>query len=273
MQLTKIHQVVLRHVNVFSSNLMPRNCKLMDVAADFYQLFGLQRDADITSVKRSYRRLAKEYHPDKNLGDPFAKDLFQKINEAYSVLSDPVKRIGYDNYLDEKTRLREQKQMEKSYAKQSIFDTIMNFGQEDSFVEDTVGQDQFADGYGESYGNNQSESHVGYSQPQISASADKTKTKKMPFKLSSLPSTHYFSLFLMAVTFMFVPSQGSGLALVWLFYGVHAALSSWWIYRVRHQLPKDKVAMGGLILMTHVLSASLSMLFLLPFTLVIYYMR
>jgi len=234
---------------------------LVNVAADFYQLFGLQQDADITSVKRSYRRLAKEYHPDKNSDDPYAKELFQKINEAYAVLSDPVKRVRYDDFLDEK---RYKQQRQKPQAKQSIFDTIMSFGQEDTFEEESnISHTNRA--------NFQSEPDVAYQQPQISAS---NAQKQKGFRLSSLPVTHYLCLLLIAAVFMFSPSQQarSALVIVWLFYCIHALFSSWWIYRVRHKLPTDKVALGGLILMTHVLSAALSMLFLLPFLLVIYYM-
>ena len=245
------------------------------MAADFYQLFGLQQDADITSVKRSYRRLAKEYHPDKNVDDPFAKELFQKINEAYDVLSDPVKRVGYDSYLKEKKRRQEQ----KSFAKQSIFDTIMNFGQEDTLeetdVRETKIQNPQPNFQAASFHVSAQSTNQAAKQPQINNSVSANKIKNPYFKLSSLPSAHYISLFLMAAMIMLIPTQEAraGLALVWLFYVTHALLSSWWIYKVRNKLPKERMALGGLILMTHVLSASLSMLFLLPFTLVIYYMR
>lgn len=60
---------------------------------DYYNTLGVGRDADAQDIKRAYRRLASKHHPDKG-GD---KALFQQIQEAYSVLSDPVKKQQYDN--------------------------------------------------------------------------------------------------------------------------------------------------------------------------------
>jgi molecular chaperone DnaJ len=66
--------------------------------ADFYQVLGLQRNANDDEIKASYRRLAMQFHPDKNGGSKEAEEKFKQIIEAYDVLRDPQKRAAYDRY-------------------------------------------------------------------------------------------------------------------------------------------------------------------------------
>ena len=61
-----------------------------------YQLLGIQPDATAADIKKAYRRLARQHHPDKNKGDPAAAARFRQITEAYEVLSDPARRKRYD---------------------------------------------------------------------------------------------------------------------------------------------------------------------------------
>lgn len=65
--------------------------------ADFYDLLGVSRDVDADSLKKAYRRLARQYHPDVNK-DPAAEDRFKEIGRAYEVLSDPQARARYDQF-------------------------------------------------------------------------------------------------------------------------------------------------------------------------------
>ena len=65
--------------------------------ADYYDLLGVGRDADAETLKRSYRRLARQYHPDVNK-DPAAEDRFKEIGRAYEILSDPQTRARYDQF-------------------------------------------------------------------------------------------------------------------------------------------------------------------------------
>lgn len=65
---------------------------------DYYEVLGVTRSADGKEIKASYRKLALQYHPDRNPGDREAEERFKAINEAYAVLSDDEKRMRYDRY-------------------------------------------------------------------------------------------------------------------------------------------------------------------------------
>src|SRR3954466_9892831 len=65
---------------------------------DYYELLGVQRGADDGAIKAAYRRLAKEYHPDRKNGCKESESHFKAINEAYDVLKDPQKRAAYDRF-------------------------------------------------------------------------------------------------------------------------------------------------------------------------------
>lgn len=65
---------------------------------DYYNVLGVSKNSSQDDIKKSYRKLAKQYHPDANPGDKQAEDKFKDINEAYEVLSDPEKRKKYDNF-------------------------------------------------------------------------------------------------------------------------------------------------------------------------------
>jgi molecular chaperone DnaJ len=68
------------------------------VKRDYYEILGVRRDASQEDLKRAFRRLAMQHHPDRNPGDPAAAERFKEINEAYAVLSDPEKRRAYDRF-------------------------------------------------------------------------------------------------------------------------------------------------------------------------------
>ena len=65
---------------------------------DFYEVLQVSREANDQELKASYRKLAMQYHPDRNPNNPEAEDKFKECSEAYQVLSDPEKRAAYDRY-------------------------------------------------------------------------------------------------------------------------------------------------------------------------------
>src|ERR687885_1294129 len=65
---------------------------------DYYSLLGVSRDAGPDELKKAYRKLAMQCHPDRNPGDKAAEQKFKDINEAYDVLKDEQKRAAYDRF-------------------------------------------------------------------------------------------------------------------------------------------------------------------------------
>lgn len=65
---------------------------------DYYEVLGVDKNAGDDAIKKSYRKLAKKYHPDMNPGDKEAEEKFKEVNEAYAVLSDPEKKSKYDQF-------------------------------------------------------------------------------------------------------------------------------------------------------------------------------
>ncbi|KZD12780.1 molecular chaperone DnaJ [Oceanibaculum pacificum] len=65
---------------------------------DYYQTLGVEKGADKEALKRAYRKLAMQYHPDRNPDDPEAEAKFKEVNEAYDVLKDDEKRAAYDRF-------------------------------------------------------------------------------------------------------------------------------------------------------------------------------
>jgi molecular chaperone DnaJ len=66
--------------------------------SDYYQLLGVSRTAETEEIKKAYRQLALQYHPDRNQGSKEAEERFKEITQAYEVLRDPEKRAAYDRY-------------------------------------------------------------------------------------------------------------------------------------------------------------------------------
>ncbi len=65
---------------------------------DYYEVLSVHKNASDVEIKKAYRRLALKYHPDKNQGDKDAEEKFKEASEAYEVLSDPQKRVQYDQF-------------------------------------------------------------------------------------------------------------------------------------------------------------------------------
>jgi curved DNA-binding protein len=68
------------------------------MARDYYEVLGVKRDASEQDIKSAYRKLARQYHPDRNPGDKQAEAHFKEVQDAYDVLSDKTKRAQYDRF-------------------------------------------------------------------------------------------------------------------------------------------------------------------------------
>src|SRR5215468_8050299 len=65
---------------------------------DFYEILGVSKSANPDELKRAYRKLAMQHHPDRNAGDKNAEQKFKDLNEAYDILKDDQKRAAYDRF-------------------------------------------------------------------------------------------------------------------------------------------------------------------------------
>lgn len=105
---------------------------------DYYKILGVDKTASEAEIKKAYRKLARQYHPDLNPNDNEAKKKFQQINEANEVLSDPEKRKKYDQYgkdwahaeAFEKAKAQQQQDYSGQHAQSGNFS---GFGDEDDF--------------------------------------------------------------------------------------------------------------------------------------------
>ena len=82
---------------LFQSFVNPQGNE-MSQENDYYRILGLAPEASADDIKKAYRKLALETHPDRNPGDPAAEERFKRVSEAYGVLSDAAKRSQYDEY-------------------------------------------------------------------------------------------------------------------------------------------------------------------------------
>lgn len=80
---------------------------------DYYKILGLERNANISDIKRAYRKLAMQFHPDRNPGDNLSEERFKLVTEAYEVLKDANRRLEYDRIMASK--VAEQAQRSSSF--------------------------------------------------------------------------------------------------------------------------------------------------------------
>lgn len=93
---------------------------------DYYSILGIGRDAGEDEIKKSYRSLAMQCHPDRNPNDPKAEEKFKEITEAYGVLMDPVKRREYDTFSSHARERRGYEGPQFRYSEEEIFRDLFN---------------------------------------------------------------------------------------------------------------------------------------------------
>ena len=97
------------------------------MAEDYYQILGIAKKASADEIKKSYRKLALKWHPDKNPNNKAAEEKFKKISEAYAVLSDAEKRKQYDNF-GSADQFRQQYSQEDIFRGVDLDEILRGFG-------------------------------------------------------------------------------------------------------------------------------------------------
>ena len=111
---------------------------------DFYKIMGVSRDADAAAIKKAYRKLVKECHPDTHPGDTQAEERFKQIAEAYAVLSDDEKRKQYDQKIPMAGATHRQNAVRRESPSrpfdladfQKEFENVFSFGDQKSQTKD-----------------------------------------------------------------------------------------------------------------------------------------
>ena len=144
---------------------------------DYYKVLGLDRTATQADIRKAYRRLAKQYHPDINKDNPQAQERFQEINEANEVLSDPEKRKRYDEYGEHWAHAEEyeaqRRQYEQQYGRQTGYGGFtgggfggFNFGGFGDFTRSEGNTGGFSDFFEQLFGGMQQGRRSARRQPQ-----------------------------------------------------------------------------------------------------------
>jgi len=115
----------------------------MDNFRDYYGILGVDPTASGAEVKRSFRQLARQYHPDLNPGDKVAEEKFKQIGEAYEILSDAARRAEYDKFATywqtkQKSRPRQKKKRARAKAQNSTEVRFEQYADFNSFLDDLL---------------------------------------------------------------------------------------------------------------------------------------
>ena len=95
---------------------------------DYYKILSVAENTSDTEIKKSYRKLALEHHPDHNKNDPDSEEKFKQITEAYGVLIDPTKRKEYDRFRADHLAGRSNEYSQFRYTQQDIFEEMLRKG-------------------------------------------------------------------------------------------------------------------------------------------------
>lgn len=121
---------------------------------DYYKVLGVEKNATADDIKKAYRKLARKHHPDLNPNDPEAVKIFQQINEAHEVLSDPEKRQKYDQYGQDWKHAEQFEQARRRQGQQES-GPQQPFGEEEYFSYNNEGS--FSDFFSRMFGGSSSD--------------------------------------------------------------------------------------------------------------------
>ena len=105
---------------------------------DLYKILEVSKDATADEIRKSYRKLARKYHPDSNQGDKNAEEKFKQIGDAYNILGDEKKRAEYDAKIDGK-----QEGQPQGFSTEKGFKGNSTFNKADFFRQSMFGQNPF----------------------------------------------------------------------------------------------------------------------------------
>ncbi|SMF34514.1 DnaJ C-terminal domain-containing protein [Pseudobacteriovorax antillogorgiicola] len=105
--------------------------------SNYYDILGVEKSASDADIKKAYRKLAMQYHPDRNQGNPQAEEKFKQVNEAYAVLSDKQKRQQYDMFGEQK--FHQQYSAEDIFRGTDFGSIFEEFGMGNSFFSNIFG--------------------------------------------------------------------------------------------------------------------------------------
>lgn len=166
-------------------------------------MLGVPEDADAQTIRRAYYRLAKLHHPDRNPHDPYADALFQRINEAYSVLGDADARRHYDLTRNVTTR---------QTSEQAFYDATQQATRTAAVNETFAKSDLFA---------------------RMVAKDLEKRLRRPPFDWRTLPRGHYFILGVWLAVSLVLPSTASARVLAGAFFVMYAVISTAWTHGLR----------------------------------------
>lgn len=166
-------------------------------------MLGVSQDADAQTIRRAYYRLAKLHHPDRNPHDPYADALFQRINEAYSVLGDEDARRHYDL----------SRQLGARQTSEQAFSTAAQQATQTAAVNETFAKsDLFA---------------------RMVAKDLEHRLRRPRFDWRKLPRAHYVILGVWLALTLLVPSTSAARFLAWVFFVMYAVISTAWTHGLR----------------------------------------
>jgi curved DNA-binding protein len=149
---------------------------------DYYKVLGVGKNASTDDIKKAYRKLARQHHPDLNPNNPEAGKLFQQINEANEVLSDPDSRKKYDQYGKDWKHAEQFEQARKQQQSSGGYSGGNPFGGGESYSFNDGGDNDYSDFFASMFGNRGAGRQTKFKGQDIRAT--------MPINLSAAYHTH-----------------------------------------------------------------------------------